>query len=230
MQATARTSPSSSTSTAARPGWSRSRTSSRRSSARSPTSTTSRRPPIERLDDDTARVTARLLGRGSRRLVRRGAARPGRRRDGRRAARRALGRVPIPGATARVNGLELVAEGAGGRRNRIDTVLVRRLPKDDDTPSRKSRWRAREPRCPSRTASSSRWPGRPELGPVAHRARPCGTRTAVPTWPWRRPGFVTAHRPAVGRGDGGVVRCVGVSGCRRGRCGSRCGARTTRAA
>jgi len=38
-----------------------------------------------------------------------------------------LGRVPIPGATARVNGLELVAESAGGRRNRVDTVLVRRV-------------------------------------------------------------------------------------------------------
>ena len=56
----ARTSRSSSTSTAARPGWSRSRTSSRRSSARSPTSTTSSARPIERIDDDTARVTARL--------------------------------------------------------------------------------------------------------------------------------------------------------------------------
>ena len=36
-----------------------------------------------------------------------------------------LGRVPIPGATATVNGLRLVAEGTTGRRNRIDTVLVR---------------------------------------------------------------------------------------------------------
>jgi hypothetical protein len=40
--------------------------------------------------------------------------------------------VPIPGATARVNGLELVAESAGGRRNRVDTVLVRRT--DDPEP------------------------------------------------------------------------------------------------
>ena len=38
----------------------------------------------------------------------------------------ALGRVPIPGATATVNGLRLVAEGTTGRRNRIDTVLVQR--------------------------------------------------------------------------------------------------------
>jgi CBS domain containing-hemolysin-like protein len=37
-----------------------------------------------------------------------------------------LGRVPIPGATATVGGLRLVAEGATGRRNRIETVLVRR--------------------------------------------------------------------------------------------------------
>jgi CBS domain containing-hemolysin-like protein len=36
-----------------------------------------------------------------------------------------LGRVPIPGATVAVIGLELVAESAKGRRNRIGTVLVR---------------------------------------------------------------------------------------------------------
>ncbi len=37
-----------------------------------------------------------------------------------------LGRVPIPGAIARIEGLVLVAESAKGRRNRIGTVLVRR--------------------------------------------------------------------------------------------------------
>ncbi|MDQ1465491.1 MAG: magnesium and cobalt exporter, family, partial [Actinomycetota bacterium] len=37
----------------------------------------------------------------------------------------ALGRVPIPGATATVAGLTLVAEGARGRRNRVATLLVR---------------------------------------------------------------------------------------------------------
>jgi magnesium and cobalt exporter, CNNM family len=36
----------------------------------------------------------------------------------------ALGRVPIPGASASVGGLILTAEGVTGRRNRIDTVLV----------------------------------------------------------------------------------------------------------
>jgi CBS domain containing-hemolysin-like protein len=42
----------------------------------------------------------------------------------------ALGRVPIPGAVATVGGLRLVAEGASGRRNRIETVLVRRFHSD----------------------------------------------------------------------------------------------------
>lgn len=42
----------------------------------------------------------------------------------------ALGRVPIPGAAATVGGLRLVAEGATGRRNRIETVLVRRVETD----------------------------------------------------------------------------------------------------
>jgi CBS domain containing-hemolysin-like protein len=45
-----------------------------------------------------------------------------------------LGRVPIPGAHAVAHGLELTAENAGGRRNRIDTVLVRRLPVGDEEP------------------------------------------------------------------------------------------------
>jgi CBS domain containing-hemolysin-like protein len=42
-----------------------------------------------------------------------------------------LGRVPIPGAQVRVQGIELTAESAQGRRNRIGTVLVRRV---DDRP------------------------------------------------------------------------------------------------
>jgi CBS domain containing-hemolysin-like protein len=37
-----------------------------------------------------------------------------------------LGRVPIPGATATLQGLTFVAESAKGRRNRIGTVLIRR--------------------------------------------------------------------------------------------------------
>jgi CBS domain containing-hemolysin-like protein len=48
----------------------------------------------------------------------------------------ALGRVPIPGAAATVGGLRLVAEGTTGRRNRIDTVLVRRADADRAAGSR----------------------------------------------------------------------------------------------
>jgi CBS domain containing-hemolysin-like protein len=50
---------------------------------------------------------------------------------------RELGRVPIEGSSAEVAGLRLVAESLGGRRNRIDTLLVCRVPEpsDDDEPA-----------------------------------------------------------------------------------------------
>ncbi len=85
-------------------------------------------PPVERIDDDTARVTARLSVEDLAELF--GVELPD--RDDVETVggllADALGRVPIPGAHARVFGLELVAESAGGRRNRIDTVLVKRVP------------------------------------------------------------------------------------------------------
>jgi CBS domain containing-hemolysin-like protein len=43
-----------------------------------------------------------------------------------------LGRVPIPGAQIWLHGLELTAETAHGRRNRIGTVLVRRVSAEPD--------------------------------------------------------------------------------------------------
>ena len=84
------------------------------------------RPPIERIDDDTARVTARLHVEDLADLF--DVELPD--RDDVETVggllAEALGRVPIPGARAEVHGLELIAENAGGRRNRIDTVLVHR--------------------------------------------------------------------------------------------------------
>ena len=88
-------------------------------------------PPIEQLDADTARVTARLsledLGELFGLQLRVG--------DDVETVggwlAQALGRVPIPGSTATVNGLELTAESMGGRRNRVDSVLVHRLPPDE---------------------------------------------------------------------------------------------------
>jgi CBS domain containing-hemolysin-like protein len=48
---------------------------------------------------------------------------------------KALGRVPIPGATAVVDGLELVAERPAGRRHRIATVLVRAVDQNEEVGS-----------------------------------------------------------------------------------------------
>ncbi|HTZ43588.1 MAG TPA: hemolysin family protein [Jatrophihabitans sp.] len=42
-----------------------------------------------------------------------------------------LGRVPIAGSSATAYGLELTAEGTRGRRNRIDTLLVHKLPEPE---------------------------------------------------------------------------------------------------
>jgi CBS domain containing-hemolysin-like protein len=84
------------------------------------------RPPVQRLDDDQVRVSARLPVEDLGELfdvdletddVETVAG----------LLAQALGRVPIPGAAATVGNLRLEAEGTTGRRNRIDTVLVTRL-------------------------------------------------------------------------------------------------------
>ncbi len=85
------------------------------------------RPPIERIDDDTARVSARLAVEDLGELF--DVEVPD--RDDVETVggllAESLGRVPIPGARAEAFGLELTAESVGGRRNRVDTVLVRRV-------------------------------------------------------------------------------------------------------
>ncbi len=84
------------------------------------------RPPVERLDPDRVRVSARLPVEDLGEIfdvelpvdeVETVAG----------LLAHALGRVPIPGATALVGDLQLEAEGTTGRRNRIDTVLVTRI-------------------------------------------------------------------------------------------------------
>jgi CBS domain containing-hemolysin-like protein len=52
---------------------------------------------------------------------------------------RALGRVPIEGASAEVGGLKLVAESRGGRRNQIDTLLVCRVQEPSENGTEESR-------------------------------------------------------------------------------------------
>ena len=189
------------TNTAAPPAWSPSRTSSRRSSARSPTNTTRTRSRRSRssktgrcgspracpskisgeifditIDGDEVETVGGLLAQ-------------------------ALGRVPIPGAEATVDGLRLRAEGTTGRRNRIDTVLVWR--EDDENPPPRSRRvvtpgeatrrclrqlvrsanaQRRPPgNCPRRTRSWSPSRGRRALAPVRLRAQQYATGTAEPT-------------------------------------------------
>jgi CBS domain containing-hemolysin-like protein len=46
-----------------------------------------------------------------------------------------LGRVPIPGSVVEVHGLRFEAEAPAGRRNRIGTVLVRRIETADEPPA-----------------------------------------------------------------------------------------------
>jgi CBS domain containing-hemolysin-like protein len=89
------------------------------------------RPPVERIDADTVRVTARLPVEDLDELfdieletedVETVAG----------LLAQALGRVPIPGAVATVGDITLEAEGTTGRRNRIDTILVSRVAHDRD--------------------------------------------------------------------------------------------------
>jgi CBS domain containing-hemolysin-like protein len=89
------------------------------------------RPPVERLPDGSMRVTSRLPVDDLAELFHLelpdevdidtvGGL-----------LARELGRVPIPGAQATYAGLSLTAESTEGRRNRIDTLLVTRMPAAD---------------------------------------------------------------------------------------------------
>src|SRR6476646_5871914 len=90
------------------------------------------RPPVEELPDGAMRVTARLPVEDLGELF--GVELP---EDddvetvGGLLAR-ALGRVPIEGAAADVGGFRMVTESTGGRRNRIDTLLVCRVPEPEE--------------------------------------------------------------------------------------------------
>jgi CBS domain containing-hemolysin-like protein len=84
------------------------------------------RPPVEHLEDGSVRVTARLPVEDLGEIFDVELPTDEVETVGGLLAQ-ALGRVPIPGATADIDGLRLIAEGTTGRRNRIDTVLVRRV-------------------------------------------------------------------------------------------------------
>ena len=93
------------------------------------------RPPVEELPDGSMRVTARLPVEDLAELFDVELPEDDDVETVGGLLARALGRVPIEGAAAEVGGLKLVAESRGGRRNRIDTLLVCRVP---ETPSRRT--------------------------------------------------------------------------------------------
>ncbi|WP_150242066.1 hemolysin family protein [Nocardiopsis quinghaiensis] len=87
-------------------------------------------PPVDWLDDDRVRVTARLpLGELGELFPDRDLDVPDVETVGGLVAF-VLGRVPVGGAQAEYAGLRLTLEGKSSRRNRMTTVLVERLPDD----------------------------------------------------------------------------------------------------
>ena len=102
------------------------------------------RPAVEWVDADTARVTSRMAVEDLGELFGIEVPDLGDVETVGGLLARELGRVPIPGASVSVDGLTLTAESAGGRRNRIDTVLVRREAATGPHPAADRR-RARQP-------------------------------------------------------------------------------------
>jgi CBS domain containing-hemolysin-like protein len=85
------------------------------------------RPPVEELPDGSMRITARLPVQDLAELFSVELPEDDDVETVGGLLARELGRVPIEGAKAEVGGLRLVAESTGGRRNRIDTLLVCRV-------------------------------------------------------------------------------------------------------
>jgi CBS domain containing-hemolysin-like protein len=88
------------------------------------------RPPVEWLAPGTARVTARLPVADLEELFRVTVQAEDVETVGGLLAHR-LGRVPIAGSTATVAGLRLTAENLAGRRNKLGTVLIERVAKNE---------------------------------------------------------------------------------------------------
>ncbi|MGY1778547.1 hemolysin family protein [Geodermatophilus sp. SYSU D00804] len=89
------------------------------------------RPPVEHLDDGSVRITARLPVEDLAELFDVELPRDDDVETVGGLLARELGLVPIEGSSAEVAGLRLVAESTGGRRNRIDTIVVTRVPDAD---------------------------------------------------------------------------------------------------
>ncbi len=90
------------------------------------------RPPVEELPDGSYRVTARLPVEDLADLFRVELPEDDDVETVGGLLARAIGRVPIEGSETVVGELHLLAESTGGRRNQIDTMLVRRVEEEPE--------------------------------------------------------------------------------------------------
>ena len=107
------------------------------------------RPPVEELPDGSVRITARLPVEDLAALFDVELPEDDDVETVGGLLARELGVVPIEGSQAEVAGLRLVAESTGGRRNRIDTILVCRVPEEAETTE------GQEPQSNGATASGA---------------------------------------------------------------------------
>ncbi|HEX2072283.1 MAG TPA: hemolysin family protein [Geodermatophilus sp.] len=105
------------------------------------------RPPVEELPDGSMRITARLPVQDLAELFHVDLPQDDDVETVGGLLARELGRVPIEGSATEVAGLRLVAESTGGRRNRIDTLLVCRVP--EPTEDEGEEQQEREPSGPA---------------------------------------------------------------------------------
>ncbi|HEU5420615.1 MAG TPA: CNNM domain-containing protein, partial [Streptosporangiaceae bacterium] len=145
-------------------------------------------PPVEWLGEEEARVTARLSVEELEELFDVCIEAEDVETVGGLLAQR-LGRVPIPGAVAKVAGLRLTAESLAGRRNRIGTVLVERLGPDGEVAAA----------APSGERGAPAGPGSGRTEPGESAGRDAG-RSPVGD---RAPGTGTGGGPGSGTGGAG---------------------------
>jgi CBS domain containing-hemolysin-like protein len=109
------------------------------------------RPPVEELPDGSVRITARLPVEDLAALFDVELPEDDDVETVGGLLARELGVVPIEGSQAEVAGLRLVAESTGGRRNRIDTILVCRVPEEEEAETTEGQ----EPQSNGATASGA---------------------------------------------------------------------------
>ena len=133
------------------------------------------RPPVEELPDGSVRITARLPVEDLAALFDVELPRDDDVETVGGLLARELGVVPIEGSQAEVAGLRLVAESTGGRRNRIDTILVCRVPEDEESAE------GEEPQADRAATSEATAPGATAAGATASGATASGATASGAT-------------------------------------------------